>query len=78
MKRRTKEEEKFLRILGENLRELRKKANYSSQDKFAYDSEIPRAQYARYEKGTNITILSLKKVLKFHKIELSDFFRNME
>ena len=74
----TEEEEKFLRVFGERTRQLRKKAGYSSQDQFAYDAEIPRAQYARYEKGVNITLLSLRKILKFHNITLSEFFKGIE
>jgi len=60
--------------MGERIRGLRKQAGFSSQDKFAYDSGIPRAQYARYEKGINITVLSLNKIIKFHKISLAEFF----
>ncbi len=70
----TKEEEKLLRAMGDRLRQLRKKAGFSSQDQFAYDNEIPRAQYARYEKGINITLLSLNKILKCHKMSLQEFF----
>ena len=73
----SKEEEKLLRSLGTRIRELRIKAGYSNQEAFAYDAEIPRAQYARYEKGVNITILSLKKILRFHKISFEDFFKGV-
>ena len=70
----TKEEEKLLRLIGKRIRELRIDKGYSSQESFAYDANIPRAQYGRYEAGTNITILSLNKIIKFHKITLEDFF----
>jgi hypothetical protein len=70
----TKEEEKLLRQMGKRIKDLRVNAGYSSQESFAYDASIPRAQYGRYEAGTNITILSLNKILKFHKITLEVFF----
>ncbi len=70
----TKEEEKLLRLIGKRIRELRIDKGYSSQESFAYDANIPRAQYGRYEAGTNITILSLNKIIKFHKITLEEFF----
>jgi transcriptional regulator with XRE-family HTH domain len=70
----TKEEEKLLRSMGKRIRELRIAAKFSSQEAFAYEAGIPRAQYGRYEAGSNITILSLQKVLKFHKITLEEFF----
>lgn len=70
----TKEEEKLLRQMGKRIKDLRVKAKYTSQEAFAYDAGIPRAQYGRYEAGSNITLLSLSKIIKFHKITLSQFF----
>lgn len=70
----TKEEEKLLRLIGKRIRELRIGKGYSSQESFAYDANIPRAQYGRYEAGTNITILSLNKIIKFHKMPIEEFF----
>ncbi|MCG9879783.1 MAG: helix-turn-helix domain-containing protein [Bacteroidia bacterium] len=49
-------------------------SGYTSQETFAYDAEIPRAQYGKYEKGTNLTLLSLYRILKFHKISFQEFF----
>lgn len=69
-----KEQEKLYLKIGERIKELRKKAGYTSQETFAYDAEIPRALYGRYEKGANITINSLHKILKFHNISFKDFF----
>lgn len=69
-----KEEDILFENLGIRIRELRLRAGYSSQETFAYDAEIPRAQYGRYEKGVNITLSSLHKILKFHKITYRDFF----
>jgi hypothetical protein len=62
------------KLIGERIRQLRINAGYNSQDTFAYDAEIPRAQYGKYEKGTNLTILSLFRILKYHKITFEDFF----
>jgi len=63
--------------MGKRIRELRIKAGFKSQEAFAHEAEIPRAQYGRYEAGTNITILSLNKILKFHKISPEKFFKNL-
>lgn len=68
------EDEKLLKQLGERIRALRKKAGYSSQETFAYEAGIPRAQYGTYEKGVNITILNLKKIIAFHKLTFEEFF----
>lgn len=70
----TKEEEKLLKQMGNRIRNLRIDAGFTSQETFAYEANIPRAQYGRYEAGTNITFLSLNKILKFHKLSLEAFF----
>lgn len=63
-----------LENLGERLRELRKERGYTNYEQFAFDNEIPRAQYGRYEKGHDLRISSLLKVLKAMNISLKDFF----
>jgi hypothetical protein len=69
----TKHEKRLIKI-GEKLRELRKTSGYKSYENFAFDNEINRVQYGRMEKGSNITILSLLKVLDIHKLSLEEFF----
>ena len=66
--------EKQLIKVGDRLRTLRKKAGYKSYENFAFDNEINRVQSGRMEKGTNITLLSLLKVLDIHKLTLEEFF----
>ena len=67
-------ENELFYAIGLRLKELRKQKGYSSQETFAYDAEIPRALYGKYEKGCNITIASLHRIMKFHKISFKDFF----
>lgn len=73
----SKQEKRLLKI-GERLRDLRKKAGYKSYENFAFDNEINRVQYGRMEKGSNMTISSLLKVLEIHKITLEDFFSGIK
>jgi hypothetical protein len=68
------EDEKLLKQLGARIRDLRKKAGYTSQETFAYEAGIPRSLYGTYEAGANITILNLKKIISFHKITFEQFF----
>ena len=67
-------EKVILKNLGVRIKDLRIKAGFNSQETFSYACGIPRAQYARYEKGSNITILSLQKIVKFHKLGWEEFF----
>lgn len=71
----SKEEIHLHSLLGKRLKELRKEAGYTSQETFAYDAEIPRALYGKYEKGANITVDSLLRILKFHNITFKEFFK---
>jgi transcriptional regulator with XRE-family HTH domain len=66
--------DKLYKCMGERIRDLRKKAGYTSQKTFAYDAEIPRALYGKYEKGSNITIASLYCILQYHQITFEEFF----
>lgn len=69
-----KDETKLRALLGKRIVQLRKKAGYTSQETFAYDAEIPRALYGRFEKGANMTITSLYKIVQQHNISFEEFF----
>lgn len=71
-----KDEQILYKLIGKRLKELRQKAGYTSQETFAYDAELPRALYGRYEKGCNLTVSSLYKILQFHNITFEEFFKN--
>ena len=57
--------------------DLRKAAGYNNQESFAHDAGIARGQYGRYENGSNITVQTLFKILKFHKISFEEFFKKL-
>lgn len=68
--------EKEIRKIAETLKELRKRAGYTSAESFSYDKGLPRNQYWRLENGTtNPTVKSLIKVLKVHQLTLAEFFK---
>ena len=60
--------------IGKQIKQLRLNMGYSSAEIFAYEHNLNRISYWRMEKGTNITILSLLKILDIHQISLSTFF----
>ena len=67
--------EKQLTILGGKLRELRIKQGFSNYEQFAFEHNLPRAQYGRYEQGQDLRFSSLLKVLKALDISLEEFFK---
>lgn len=68
-------DEEVLGAIGRRLVHLRKQAGYSSYETFAFDHQMARQQYWRMERGENISIKSLLKVLNVHKISIEDFFQ---
>lgn len=64
-----------LQNLGKRLRELRIERGYSNYEQFAFDHDLPRAQYGRYEQGKDLRFSSLVKVLRALNVTLEEFFR---
>ena len=63
-----------LQNLGKRLRQMRKEKGYSSADKFAFQNDIERALYGRYEKGQNMKFNTLMKLLYALDISPAEFF----
>ena len=60
--------------IGKQIKNLRKTNTNLSAENFAYEKGFDRVQYSRIEKGTNITIKTLLKVLDKHNLTPKDFF----
>ena len=72
------EESIYLKQIGERLKYFRKKAGYSNYEYFAYDHNISRPQYGKYEAGANIQLNTLIKILKAMNVSLEEFFEGMK
>lgn len=72
------EESLYLKSIGERLKYFRKKAGYTNSEYFAYDHNISRPQYAKYEAGANIQLNTLIKILKAMNISLNEFFDGID
>ncbi len=64
-----------LKNLGNRLRELRIERGFTNYEQFAFEHNLPRAQYGRYEQGQDLRFSSLIKVLNALNISLEDFFK---
>ena len=73
-KERKNEEVIYLKKIGERLRYFRKKAGYTNSEYFAYENNISRPQYGKYEAGANIQLNTLIKILKAMNVTLEEFF----
>jgi transcriptional regulator with XRE-family HTH domain len=66
--------DKTLQQMGERIKQLRIQKGYTSYEYFAYDHNISRAQFGRYEKGQDLRFSSLIKILNAFNISLQEFF----
>ena len=69
-----KEKSPEIQLLAKRIKELRKKAGYTSYELFAYDNDITRSQWGRYERGEDIRFTSLIKACKALNVTLAEFF----
>ena len=65
---------KELTQLGKRIKTLRLKKGHSNYEYFAYEHNIPRAQYGRYENGEDLRFSSLLKIVKAFDMTLKEFF----
>lgn len=65
-----------LKEIGERLKTLRRARGYQNSDDFAYDHEINRSQYGKYEAGAkDMRISSLLKIINALGVTIEEFFR---
>jgi hypothetical protein len=65
----------FLKKMGTKLAQRRKEIGYPNSDAFAYDHDINRAQYGKYEAGSqDMRVSSLLRTLHALGFTLDEFF----
>ena len=68
----------YLKKIGERLKYFRKKSGYTNYEYFAYDHNISRPQYGKYEAGANIQLNTLFKILKAMNVSPEEFFQGFK
>jgi len=63
-----------IKKLAKRIKSLRVQKGYSSYENFAFDNKIHRAQYGRYETGTDMQFTSLLRIAKAFDMTLEEFF----
>lgn len=66
--------EEILQKLAKRIKELRIAKGYSSYEYFAYEHNISRAQYGRYERGEDLRFSTLAKIINAFGITTKEFF----
>ena len=63
-----------LKKLGDRIKALRISKGYTNYEYFAYEHNIPRAQFGRYERGEDLRFSSLVKVVKAFGMDIAGVF----
>lgn len=68
--------EEALQKLAKRIKQLRIERGYTSYEYFAYEHNISRAQFGRYERGEDLRFSSLLKVSNALGVTLEEFFKD--
>ncbi len=63
-----------LKQLGQRIKALRIDKGYTSYEYFAYEHNISRAQFGRYERGEDLRFSTLIKIVNAFDLTLEEFF----
>ena len=74
MPKRKKDKPEEVMLLGQRIKQLRKKKGYTSQETFAYDNDYTLSYYSRLERGEDIRFTSLVRVCKALDVDFETFF----
>lgn len=66
--------EETITLVAHRIKALRLYKGYTNNEQFAFTHNIARSQYGRYERGSDMMLSSLLKVLYAHQISIMDFF----
>ena len=68
------DEADVMKKLGARIRQLRIAKGYTSQEIFAYEHDLNRVQYSRYERGEDLRFSTLIKVIQIFDMSVEEFF----
>lgn len=70
--------EEMLQKLGETLKTARRKKGFTSFEHFAYQMDIGRSLYAKYESGGDLRVSTLFRIIEGMDMKVSEFFRGFD
>lgn len=68
------EQQKIIKKIGARLKALRVEKGHTSYEVFAFENDIDRSQYGKYERGADMRISSLVKILIALDTPIDEFF----
>ena len=73
-KKGTKRSKEYIPQLGARLKQVREAKGYTSYEVFAYEHNINRTQYGRYERGEDLRFSTLLRVITALGVTVNEFF----
>lgn len=71
-------QQKVFEELGVRIKAYRLKKGYKNYEAFAFQHNFSRAQIARYERGDDIRLSTLLRLLKALEVTPEEFFRGLD
>lgn len=68
------DQQKVIKKIGNRLKQLRLQKGHKSYEVFAFENDIDRSQYGKYERGADMRVSSLVKILMALDISVEEFF----
>lgn len=70
--------EEIIQKLGATLKAARKQKGFTSFEHFAYQMDISRSLYAKYEAGSDLRVSTLFRIIEGMGMRVSDFFKRFD
>jgi transcriptional regulator with XRE-family HTH domain len=64
--------------IGKRLQAIRKEKGYKNYEHLAYELEMGRSQYWKYEAGGNIEMKTLLRILAHLNVTVGEFFKDID
>jgi len=68
------EQQRIIKKIGERIKQFRIERGHSSYEIFAFEHDIDRSQYGKYERGADMRLSSLIKVFSALDVTFEEFF----
>lgn len=68
------EQHRVAKQIAARIKSLRIKKGHTSYEDFAYENNISRSQFGKYERGADMRISSLVKILVALDVSVEEFF----
>lgn len=70
--------EEILEKLGAAIKATRKKKGFASAENFAFQMDISRSLFAKYETGSDLRVSTLFRIIEGMGMKVSDFFKGFD